>query len=265
MRWLHGRLPWALLVSTVTHAGVLVLWPAPVAPLSGALSVTFLPEPLPPRGSDAPSGDALAASSPRPELLNPPAVVSPAPASQPALAAPAGAPSAPVMVSPVPAQGPTAVATPATARAPLPPPATTGTGPAPAGAPAIPEAVPSAPHAVAPPSGGTMGDAAAVGGAIGSADQDLYRGTLARHARRLKRYPPLARERGWQGTVEIEVSAHHGAAGPLFRVQRSSGYALLDQQALELMAQAARLVVLPDSLRRTGFRFVVPVAYRFDD
>jgi protein TonB len=111
------------------------------------------------------------------------------------------------------------------------------------------------------------GRAVAVSGEVvgggGVAERDLYRSRLAAQARRLKRYPPLARERGWLGGVEVEVIDH--GATPLFRVRRSSGHALLDQQALDLMAQAARLVAVPEALRRTGFRFVLPVEYRLDD
>jgi len=131
----------------------------------------------------------------------------------------------------------------------------------PAAAQAAPAGAPHAMPAAAPLLGGATSGEAVAGGA--AADEDLYRGTLVGHARRMKRYPPLARERGWQGTVEVEVSDH--GAVPLFRVRRSSGHALLDQQALDLMAQAARLVIVPESLRRTGFRFVVPVEYRLDD
>ena len=49
------------------------------------------------------------------------------------------------------------------------------------------------------------------------------------------RYPPLAAERGWEGEVRLRVTL--AADGRLDRVQlhASSGYALLDRDALRTM------------------------------
>jgi len=54
-------------------------------------------------------------------------------------------------------------------------------------------------------------------------------------------YPPLARARGWEGTVL--VGFHLGANGALdaIRVARSSGYDILDASALDSLGKVGRL------------------------
>lgn len=93
-----------------------------------------------------------------------------------------------------------------------------------------------------------------------------YRLALAREAKRFKRYPPLAREQGWQGTVEITVSVNdNGIALPQVALANSSGFAVLDEQALEMIHQAARLVSLPEPLRARNFNIAIPVQFALGD
>jgi protein TonB len=88
-----------------------------------------------------------------------------------------------------------------------------------------------------------------------------YRLALIGIAKRLKRYPPHAIERGWEGRVEVRLVI--GAEGELARalVQRSSGHDLLDRQALDLLRQAAALAPIPPALRSREFSLEVPVLY----
>jgi len=87
-----------------------------------------------------------------------------------------------------------------------------------------------------------------------------YRQALAREARRHRQYPLLARSRGWEGTVEVRVQVSDGR-GPVIALARSSGYRLLDERALEMMAQAILVAVLPESLRGQSFSVPVPVQF----
>ncbi|MRD73115.1 TonB family protein [Rhodocyclus tenuis] len=90
-----------------------------------------------------------------------------------------------------------------------------------------------------------------------------YRLALAIQARRFKRYPALARERVWEGVAEIAVAG--GLAGvPLVSLARSSGYRVLDEQALDMLGRAAQATPLPDALRGREFRLVVPVRFSLD-
>lgn len=92
-----------------------------------------------------------------------------------------------------------------------------------------------------------------------------YRLNLAREARRFKHFPPLARERGWEGVAVVVVSTVAGVPLPQVSLSQSSGFDLLDQEALMLVAQAVNTAVLPDSLRNRTFALTLPIHYRLDD
>ena len=116
------------------------------------------------------------------------------------------------------------------------------------------------------------GDAAATPGAPPAPSEEAspdgvrqYRLNLAREARRFKHFPPLARERGWEGVAVVVVSTVAGVPLPQVSLSQSSGFELLDQEALMLVAQAVTMAVLPDSLRNRTFALTLPIHYRLDD
>lgn len=92
-----------------------------------------------------------------------------------------------------------------------------------------------------------------------------YRVALAIAARRFKRYPPLARERGWQGSVEVALSSSNSAPRPQLTLSRSSGHVALDEQALAMIEQAAANTLLPEGLRGRNFRVLLPIEFSLDD
>lgn len=92
-----------------------------------------------------------------------------------------------------------------------------------------------------------------------------YRLNVARTSRQFKSYPPLARERGWEGVVLVAVAMPLAAGAPTVSLGRSSGYEVLDRQALEMVEQAVRLAVLPDGVRDRRLRISLPVEYRLAD
>lgn len=115
------------------------------------------------------------------------------------------------------------------------------------------------------------GGAGAAPGAAGSPRDGVspdalreYRMGLAIEARRFKRYPPLARERGWEGTVEAAVSGG-GLAPPRVSLERSSGYPVLDEQTLDMVRRAASNTPVPEALRGREFRIVLPVRFSLDE
>jgi protein TonB len=97
-----------------------------------------------------------------------------------------------------------------------------------------------------------------------SLSRDQYRVQLIDEARRHKRYPPLARENNWQGDVRVGVTI--GANGrPTVTLKGSSGFDVLDRQALEMFTQAARAVPLPPALRGKEFTLEVRAIYGLED
>ena len=97
-----------------------------------------------------------------------------------------------------------------------------------------------------------------------SVSRDQYRVQLIDEARRHKRYPALARENNWQGDVKVAVAiAPNGR--PTVTLRGSSGYEVLDRQALEMFSRAARAVPVPPALRGKEFTLEVRAVYGLED
>lgn len=95
-------------------------------------------------------------------------------------------------------------------------------------------------------------------------DADVVRGyqfALAEQARRVRRYPALARERGWEGRVRVGMAWTPGADQPSIRVLAGSGHALLDEQAVAMLTLAVQRTPLPEALRGRSFAFELPVEF----
>jgi len=90
---------------------------------------------------------------------------------------------------------------------------------------------------------------------------DAYRLALIDAAKRYKRYPVQAMERGWQGRVEIRVVI--GADGMIRRahVKTSSNYQILDDQALDMVKRGKSLTQIPPALRGREFTLDIPVIF----
>ncbi len=100
---------------------------------------------------------------------------------------------------------------------------------------------------------------------VNAEDVRQYRTSLAISARRFKRYPALARERGWEGSVEIALYFRRSGPVPEILVAASSGRKILDEQALEMIRQASRTAEMPERLNGRDFRIVLPIIFSLDD
>ncbi len=100
---------------------------------------------------------------------------------------------------------------------------------------------------------------------VSADDLRQYRMALAIAARRFKHYPPLARERGWQGRVEVAVSVSAWQRSPQLALMRSSGHPALDEQALAMIERAAASTALPENLNGRDFRVLLPIEFSLDD
>jgi protein TonB len=150
--------------------------------------------------------------------------------------------------------------------APLPsPPVAAQEPPQPEPAPAAPEppavAAPAPPAppvvAIAPPAPPAAVDPAA--------ELARYRQQLVALAARHKRYPRIARDNGWTGDVVVRIEV--GASGTVssIKVRTSSGYEVLDAQALEMFGKAAPQVAVPPPLRGKPFSVDVRAVYNLTD
>jgi len=223
----------AILVSLALHALLLFgFWESrPFSKVSG------LPAPIIARLAEAePAAVAVPAPAPAPEPVQQAAAPRPkkpaAPIAQPA----AEDPSTPAPQAPAEPAPQAEAAPPETARAPTPL------------AVGKPEPAPARPGAEAPD----------------PVLRDRYRVELIDEARRYKRYPPLARENNWEGGVLVGVVI--GANGRAsVTLKASSGYEVLDRQALEMFSQAARAVPVPPALRGKEFALEVRAVYGLED
>lgn len=88
-----------------------------------------------------------------------------------------------------------------------------------------------------------------------------YRIVLARGARAHKRYPQLARERGWSGTAEVRVDVSREGRPRQVLLARSSGHDVLDREAVDMLLRAAGAATVPESLRGRAFAVSLPVMF----
>ncbi|MDR0577772.1 MAG: TonB family protein [Candidatus Accumulibacter sp.] len=255
----------ALIVSLLAHAGLLFgvagRFPARAGVPALALSVVALNRTVFGDTTPPPAVQTAAEEAPR---ADEPARVEAPPPSRP--------PKASVKRIAIPKPKPKEAEVRAAVSDPIPVPAT---DPDPASA-AVSESAAWVPARADPglsSSGGTRAGAPAVFGETAPArwagasadDVGRYRSALKNSARRLKRYPPLAREREWEGTVEIALNFSGAGAEPALTVAASSGRKILDEQALETLRQAARRTPLPDALKGRDFRIVQAVTFSLED
>ena len=91
---------------------------------------------------------------------------------------------------------------------------------------------------------------------------DAYRLALIDAAKRYKRYPVQAMERGWEGRVEIRVVVDANGTIKSALVKSSSRYQVLDDQALEMVKKAFNaLAQVRPAPRGREFTVDVPVVF----
>jgi len=221
-----------------------------VLPRARELAALLPPDPIPLIArlvGEAPP--AKPAANPAPEPV--PEVPKPAPPSPERTRvfrrapAPTAAPTPEPVAPPAALPEPTAAPSPLGAPAPAPRPATQA-APAPAAASAPAPEVASAPPA--PP-------------AIDRGAVDRFRDGVNVQAARYKRYPRVAIDNGWEGEVRVRMTVGTDGRIAALQVARSSGFDVLDRQALEMFRRAKPLVPVPDALRGRRFDLELRAVY----
>jgi protein TonB len=245
----HNRtFSYAVLASIVLH-GMLLFGvsqrerPRPVEPQVPPLLARLVEPPAPaPLAAPLPPQAEPVKPRPRPRPAAPRPVAKPAPTPQPEpLAEPAAEEPLVETVEPV-----------APAPAPVAPPVIARVDPV----PQIEAPATLPPAALPPPATAKVIDPGLLA---------QYREQLIGAARKHKRYPRLAMENNWEGDVVVRMA--FGGNGLLagLSIQSSSGYAVLDQQALEMFKQAAKTIAVPPALRGKEFSFEVRAIYNLRD
>jgi periplasmic protein TonB len=92
-----------------------------------------------------------------------------------------------------------------------------------------------------------------------SQNDSNYRGLVAAHLARHKRFPADARARGDQGTATISFSLDGGGRVTRVALVRGTGFAGLDQEVQGMVRRASPFPAPPDG---RGMSFTVPVSFR---
>ncbi len=225
---------------------------------------------------------------PTPSIPTPPAPTPPTPDVRPEPQVPQALAPAPVIVPPPPKSPPPKPVVrprpPAAKPTPRPPEKVAET-PTPAPAPTIAAQSPPGPRNVqgaASPNAqpgtaatgtasGGPGGAAGVGTGVagvgpgafgnGKGPGDDYLDRLRRHLSRFKRYPAEAVKRKQQGTVLVTFVLARDGTVLEAQIQRSSGFPLLDQAALDMLHNASPVPALPASFTGDRARITIPADF----
>lgn len=95
------------------------------------------------------------------------------------------------------------------------------------------------------------------------ADYGWLRGALWDRIHELKHYPSQARENHWEGKVVVQAVIRADGTIVDCEVVESSGRAILDQEALEVMKKASPLT-LRHPLGKPNITLLIPINYRLD-
>jgi protein TonB len=98
---------------------------------------------------------------------------------------------------------------------------------------------------------------------IKSAKSD-YSNLLASAISKYKQYPKLAQVRGWQGIVIVEIEMSPTGAVLSMIIKKSSGYDILDAEAMQMIQRAMPLPQPPESLKSKNFTVLVPVSFQLN-
>ena len=137
--------------------------------------------------------------------------------------------------------------------------------------PAVSEPAPTAPAApTAPSAPGPLvriepQPAATAPGAPDPGVLDRYRLQILTAAARFKRYPRAAIDNNWEGEVVVRMTI--GADGRIaaLGIKSSSGYEILDRQALDMFRIAKPFVLLPPELAGREFELELRAIYGLKD
>lgn len=153
------------------------------------------------------------------------------------------------------------IATPPPAAAPVPP-VTPAAAPSATGMPAAPAPLPPV---AAAPEPAAVAHAAAPADSGDAATRTRVYTELADAIARHFHYPAVARQRGWQGLVNLRVHIAPDGSLQQIGILRSSGYRMLDRAALRALTEVAALPAVAGWQVIRGLDMVVPVEYRLVD
>jgi protein TonB len=89
--------------------------------------------------------------------------------------------------------------------------------------------------------------------------------SISKQIKRYQKYPVPAQRRGWEGTAEVllQIAADGNVTG--ITLGKSSGHAILDEEALNMVRRASPLPAAPPDLRGRALVVTVPIVFRLQN
>jgi TonB family protein len=128
-----------------------------------------------------------------------------------------------------------------------------------------PEAVTERPTEQAPPEVRPNAPVEPMRTGVDVAGLRQYHLALGQQARQFRRYPEEAREAGLKGRITMRLSVSETGSPLGISLLGSSGFAILDRAALEMMLLSASHTEVPESLRGRSFSIDLAVDYNPED
>ncbi|MFQ6023778.1 MAG: TonB family protein [Acidiferrobacterales bacterium] len=91
------------------------------------------------------------------------------------------------------------------------------------------------------------------------------RGRLQTDLSRYFWYPAVARRLGWQGSVRVRFTIEPDGRLTNIRVAQGSGYAVLDESAIQALRKVRHLAEAPAWLEGRAIDIELPVIYRLEE
>ncbi|HEY2337586.1 MAG TPA: TonB family protein [Burkholderiales bacterium] len=136
--------------------------------------------------------------------------------------------------------------------------------PEPAATPTPLPAAPPAEASSAAPAQAAAAPAALQGADVPDADSlARFRLEIIEAAKKWKRYPRVAMDNNWEGRADVRITFNAEGRRAAITLTRSSGYDVLDQQALDMVTKA--FVPVPAALRGREFTLEIPVIYSLEE
>jgi periplasmic protein TonB len=93
---------------------------------------------------------------------------------------------------------------------------------------------------------------------------ERYGRSLSSALARQQQYPRIAAMRGWEGEVQLRVTIARKGNIVATQVVHSSGFEVLDQNAVQLVTNAGPLPRPPETLQNREIQIIVPVHYKLE-
>jgi protein TonB len=90
-----------------------------------------------------------------------------------------------------------------------------------------------------------------------------YAKLISKEVAKYKQYPRIAQMRNWQGEALIQILVDANGKVLDSKIHTSSGYEVLDKQALKMVAEAT-LPLPPEALRNKPISIIIPISFKLE-